>query len=97
MNNSASIGLIEAAILPEPRRSARVCRIDRHRMAFEMLENPLNHCGFLDTGDHPQLPATAAAGLDVKGEQLHVLHRQRNERFRADTHAAQAHTVRHDL
>jgi hypothetical protein len=46
-------------------RSAWVCRINRLGIASEVLENPLNHCGFLDTGDHPQLPATPPAGLDV--------------------------------
>jgi len=43
-------------------------RIDELRSVAEVFQNPLNHCGFLDAGDHPQLPATAAAGLDVNGE-----------------------------
>ena len=50
------------------RRPARMCRIDGLRRMAEMIQNPLDHCGFLDAGDHPQLPAALSAGLNVYGE-----------------------------
>jgi hypothetical protein len=50
------------------RRSARVRRIDGLRSVAEMVQNPLDDCGFLDAGDHPQLPAALSAGLNVDGE-----------------------------
>ena len=50
------------------RRPARVGPIDERCVAAEMLENPLDRSGLLDTRDHPQLPATAPADLDVYGE-----------------------------
>jgi hypothetical protein len=34
----------------------------------EMVQNPLDDYGFLDAGDHPQLPAALAAGLNVDSE-----------------------------
>jgi hypothetical protein len=45
------------------RRSARRCRIDGLHSMAEMFQNPLDNGGFLDTGDHPQLPAALAAGF----------------------------------
>jgi len=50
------------------RRSARMRRIDGLRSVAEMVQNPLDDCGFLDAGDHPQLPAALSAGLNVDGE-----------------------------
>jgi len=50
------------------RRSARMRRINGLRSVAEMVQNPLNHCGLLDAGDHPQLPAALSAGLNVGGE-----------------------------
>ena len=47
---------------------ARIGRIGRLAVATQVIENPRNHCGFLDTGDHPQLPATAPTDLDVDRE-----------------------------
>jgi hypothetical protein len=44
---------------------ARIGRIGWLAVATQVIENPRNHCGFLDTGDHPQLPATAPTDLDV--------------------------------
>jgi len=43
------------------RRSARMCRIDRLHSMAEMFQNPLDDCGFLDAGDHQQLPAAEDA------------------------------------
>ena len=43
-------------------------RIDRHGLPAKVFENPLDDGGFLDAGDHPQLPAALPAGLDVDGE-----------------------------
>jgi hypothetical protein len=31
----------------------------------EMFKNPLDDCGLLNAGDHPQLPAALSAGLDI--------------------------------
>ncbi len=45
-----------------------MCRINGLRSMAEMFQNPLDDCGFLDAGDHPQLPAALAAGLNVDGE-----------------------------
>jgi hypothetical protein len=42
---------------------ARVSRIGRLRMASEVLQYLLNDRRILDTGDHPQLPAAAPAGM----------------------------------
>ena len=50
------------------RRSARMCRIDGLSFTAEVLENPPDDCGFLDAGDHPQLSAALAAGLDINCE-----------------------------
>jgi hypothetical protein len=50
------------------RRPARVGPIDERSVAAEVLENPLDRGGLLDARDHPQLPATAPADLDVYGE-----------------------------
>src|SRR5690606_20414469 len=47
---------------------ARIGRIGRLAVAIQVIENPRNHFGFLDTGDHPQLPATAPTDLDVDRE-----------------------------
>src|SRR5690554_5569524 len=44
---------------------ARIGRIGWLAVATQVIENPRNHCRFLDTGDHPQLPATAPTDLDV--------------------------------
>ena len=52
------------AIAPR-RRSARMRRIDGLRSVAEMLQNPLDDCGFLDAGDHPQLPAALPNGHGV--------------------------------
>ena len=49
-------------------RMARMCRIDRLRSMTEMFKNPLDDCGLLNAGDHPQLPAALSAGLDINGE-----------------------------
>src|SRR5690606_3852647 len=49
---------------------ARIGRIGWLAVATQVIENPRNHCGFLDTGDHPQLPATAPTDLDVDRECL---------------------------
>src|SRR5690606_5765142 len=46
------------------RRPARIGRIGWLAVATQVIENPRNHCRFLDTGDHPQLPATAPTDLD---------------------------------
>ena len=43
-------------------------RIDRLRSVAEMVQNPLNHCGFLDAGNDAQAAAALLAGLDVNGE-----------------------------
>jgi hypothetical protein len=43
-------------------------RIGRLAVAAEVLENPLNRCWLFDARDHPQLPATAPADLDVDGK-----------------------------
>jgi hypothetical protein len=43
-------------------------RINGLRSVAEMVQNPLDDCGFLDTGDHPQRPAALPAGLDINGE-----------------------------
>jgi hypothetical protein len=43
-------------------------RIDGFCGVAQVLENPLDDCGFLDAGDHPQLPAALPAGLNVDGE-----------------------------
>ena len=50
------------------RRSARMRRIDRLRSVAEMVQNPLDDCGLLNAGDHPQLPAALSAGLNVDCE-----------------------------
>ena len=50
------------------RRSARMRRIDGLRSVAEMVQNPLDDCGLLNAGDHPQLPAALSAGLDINGE-----------------------------
>ena len=50
------------------RRSAPMRRINGLRSVAEMVQNPLDDCGFLDAGDHPQLPAALSAGLNVDGE-----------------------------
>jgi hypothetical protein len=42
--------------------------IDGLRRMAEMFQNPLDDCGLLDAGDHPQLPAALSAGLNVDGE-----------------------------
>lgn len=47
------------------RRSARMRRIDSLRSVAEMVQNPLDDCGLLNAGDHPQLPAALSAGLNV--------------------------------
>ena len=47
------------------RRAVRMRRIDGLGSVAEMFQNPLDDCRFLDAGDHPQLPAALAAGLDV--------------------------------
>ena len=44
-------------------RSARMRRINGLRSMAEMIQNPLDHCGFLDAGDHPQRPAALPAGF----------------------------------
>ena len=49
-------------------RMARMCRIDGLRSMAEMFKNPLDDCGLLNAGDHPQLPAALSAGLDINGE-----------------------------
>ena len=50
------------------RRSARMRRIGGLRSVTEMVQNPLDDCGLLNAGDHPQLPAALSAGLNVDGE-----------------------------
>ena len=40
-----------------------MCRIDVLSFTAEVLENPLDDGGFLDAGDHPQLPASLLAGF----------------------------------
>jgi hypothetical protein len=50
------------------RRAARVARIDGRSVAAEVLKNPLDRGWFLDARDHPQLPTTASASLDVDGK-----------------------------
>src|SRR5690606_23632483 len=50
------------------RGPARIGRIGWLAVATQVIENPRNHCRFLDTGDHPQLPATAPTDLDVDRE-----------------------------
>jgi len=50
------------------RRSARMRRIDGLRSVAEMVQNPLDDCGLLNAGDHPQLPTALLAGLDVNLE-----------------------------
>ena len=52
------------------RHAARMCRIDGLSITAEVLENPLDDCGFLDAGDHPQLAAALPASLNVDGEYL---------------------------
>src|SRR5690606_21159937 len=47
------------------RSPARIGRIGWLAVATQVIENPRNHCRFPDTGDHPQLPATAPTDLDV--------------------------------
>ena len=49
-------------------RPARMCWIDGLSIMAEVLENPLDDGGFLDTGDHPQLPAAVSAGLNGDGK-----------------------------
>jgi hypothetical protein len=39
------------------RRAAQMRRIDGLRSVAEMVQNPLDDCGLLNAGDHPQLPA----------------------------------------
>ena len=61
-------------------RPARMCWIDGLSIMAEVLENPLDDGGFLDTGDHPQLPAAVSAGLngfdptDRSGKRLWTCH-----------------------
>jgi len=43
-------------------------RIDGLSIMAEVLENPLDDGGFLNAGDHPELPAALPAGLNVDGE-----------------------------
>ena len=43
-------------------------RIDGLHSVAEMVQNPLDDGGLLNAGDHPQLPAALAAGLNVDGE-----------------------------
>jgi hypothetical protein len=43
-------------------------RIDGLRSVAEMVQNPLDDCGLLNAGDHPQLRAALAAGLNVDAE-----------------------------
>ena len=45
------------------RRSARMRRIDRLRSVAEMVQNPLDDCGFLDAGDDAQAAAALLAGF----------------------------------
>ena len=52
------------ALRRRPARMARMCRIDGLRSMAEMFKNPLDDCGLLNAGDHPQLPAALSAGLD---------------------------------
>src|SRR5690606_18806323 len=47
---------------------ARIGRVGWLAVATQVIENPRNHCRFLDTGDHPQLPAIAPTDLDVDRE-----------------------------
>src|SRR5690606_23926285 len=54
--------------VPLRRCPARIGRIGWLAVATQVIENPRNHCRFLDTGDHPQLPATAPTDLDVDRE-----------------------------
>jgi hypothetical protein len=42
-----------------------MCRIDGLRSMTEMFKNPLDDCGLLNAGDHPQRPAALSAGLDI--------------------------------
>ena len=49
-------------------RMARMCRIDGIRSVAEMVQNPLDDCGLLNAGDHPQSPAALSAGLNVDSE-----------------------------
>ena len=58
-------------------------RIGGFRSVAEVLQNPLNHRGFLDAGDHPQLPATSATGLNVNGEHPLAALRQVRDRCRS--------------
>ena len=39
-------------------------RINGLRSMAEMVQNPLNHCGFLDAGNDAQAAAALLAGLD---------------------------------
>ena len=41
-----------------------MCRIDGLGITAEVPENPLDDGGFLDAGDHSQLPTALTAGLD---------------------------------
>ena len=50
------------------RRPTRMCRIDGRGSVAEMFQNPLDDCGLLNAGDHPQLPAAVSAGLNVDRE-----------------------------
>jgi len=52
------------------RRSARMRRINGLRSVAEMVQNPLDDCGFLDAGGHPQRPAALPAGLDINGDRF---------------------------
>ena len=45
------------------RRSARMRRIDGLRRMAEMLQNPLDDCGFLDAGDIGAVCYACSAGL----------------------------------
>jgi len=44
--------------------------MDELRSMAEMFKNPLDHCGLLDAGDHPQRPAALPAGLDINGDRF---------------------------
>ena len=57
-------------------RMARMCRMDELRSMAEMFKNPLDHCGLLDAGDHPQRPAALPAGLDINGAPQYGLARR---------------------
>ena len=44
-------------------RLDRMCRIDGLHSMAEMFQNPLDDCGLLDAGDHPQAGAALLAGF----------------------------------